>query len=271
VHGLFKELAKIAQEAAKWAMANPAAVNQMMVVGYHGHKEIKRYYKSLSKSDRQRVDSAIRYITNQAIKFTIGSVVSDLSALILQAGGDSSVIDFALKVVEKGVEIGVDKAIEEARKTPEGEAFLIDSLPIVLSDEEMTSRLAAANAATQRLAAEKSLILKQEEFERVKLREEARLAEEIRIQEELLLQDRLICEQVERERLRIIKHEQEKPMRLLRNSGRSGAVALLCIATIITLSRMTGITGFCCSGPLLITMIFLITITSMHCYNSWES
>ncbi len=122
--GFFWQLVQAAQQVGQWALANPNQALRVMHASNLVAKEVHRRYQNLSPESRQKVDAVIRWAIEKAIKVGINAVVADLSDAILGSGGDSIVVDFAKRVVERGVEIGVDRAIEEARQTPEGEAFL---------------------------------------------------------------------------------------------------------------------------------------------------
>jgi hypothetical protein len=74
----------------------------------------QQYYNSLSPEQKAKVDSIIRWGVVRAVKFTVGDILGDVAHQVIAEGYGEKVAEFAQAVVVRGVEVGIDKALEEA-------------------------------------------------------------------------------------------------------------------------------------------------------------
>jgi hypothetical protein len=243
-------------ETYKWIAADPKRVQ----AAYQLAKFTERTYKSLPPETKAKVDIYIRWGVEKAIKVGIKAAVGDLADLILGSGGDSILVDFAKRAVERGVEIGVDKAIEEARRTEQGEAFLPAS--------------SGENSASPR-GREEAFRRIEEEISRIREDEDAAHAR--RAQEEAIRRAREGVELAKQERMasklaasRAHQSERERPWRILRNTGRLTGVGVLAVATFAISANML-YSGSWCSGVVVFLGLSFFTLSAFNaCSDTWE-
>jgi len=99
-------------QAGVWVFSDPNRTRAFLLLMRAG----QQYYDSLSPAQKAKVDAVIRWGVVRAAKFTLSDVLGDVAHQLLEAGAGEKVAEFAQAVVVRGVEIGVDKALEEAQR-----------------------------------------------------------------------------------------------------------------------------------------------------------
>jgi type II secretory pathway component PulL len=92
-----------------WISADPRRVQALYALMRAG----QQYYNRLSPAQKAQVDSIIRWGVVRAVKFTLGDVLGDVAHQVVEAGYGDKVADLAQAAVVRGVEVGIDKALEE--------------------------------------------------------------------------------------------------------------------------------------------------------------
>jgi len=108
VHQIFSLL----WQASQWVFSDPRRVQALLAIT----RATQQYYHSLSPATKAKVDAIIYWGVKQAVKQALGDVLGDVAHQVVQAGAGEKVAEFAQSVVVRGVEVGVEKALEEARK-----------------------------------------------------------------------------------------------------------------------------------------------------------
>lgn len=106
---MFQSLVQLAQ----WLAANHRAVAQTSQMIYVGTRVCQETYKRLSPENQRVVDDIIRRGVEQALKVGLTLALGEVGLQVAAAVADPVVAEQVKKVVERGVEIGVDKALED--------------------------------------------------------------------------------------------------------------------------------------------------------------
>jgi hypothetical protein len=99
-------------QAIQWVSSDPRRVQALCAIS----RATQHYYRRLSPETKAKVDAVIRWGVKQALKHALGDVLGEVAHDVVAIGAGEKVAEFAQTVVVRGVEIGVDKALEEANR-----------------------------------------------------------------------------------------------------------------------------------------------------------
>ena len=106
-------MVSIITQFAQWIGRNPAAAQVLFTLG----KGTVRAFERMSPESKAKVVAVIRWGVERAARYTLTTVLGEVGGKVVDLVADPTVAEFAKAVVERGVEIGVEAALKEARAT----------------------------------------------------------------------------------------------------------------------------------------------------------
>ena len=92
--------------------ANPQITTLLCIGGIQAVRAIER----LSPEAKQKLARIVRWGVGQAARYALGTVLGEVGDRVIdQVVDDSQLAEVAKALVRRGIAVGVDKAIEEAR------------------------------------------------------------------------------------------------------------------------------------------------------------
>ena len=98
-------------QAGTWIFADSRRVQALLAIS----RATQNYYRTLSPEKKAQVDAIILWAGTQLVKHTLPDVLGDVAHRVIATGASEKVAEFAQAVVTRGAEIGIEKAIEEAK------------------------------------------------------------------------------------------------------------------------------------------------------------
>ncbi len=232
MHQIFQTLSQVAQ----WCVANP----RNMQITLNLFRAAQQGYQRLSPAAKAKVDSIMIRAAHYLVNAAVGDVLSWARAEAVMLGLDSDAATVVEVGVRKVAEVGLPKAFEAMGRRGASEAEL--------------------EAARDRIAQEAARSRAQQELERLRREQEARE-----------VQERLEREERERQVRLVIERENDRPWRIMRNTGRVAKAVGLAILTIACFASAEGFMGFCFVKPLGFMLGFGTLYALATCGQKWES
>ncbi len=97
-------------------LAQALASNPQLMAGLAIH--IPRQIERLSPESKQKLANIVRWGVAQAARYALNTVLGNVGDQVInQVINDQQVADAAMKLVQRGVEVGVEKVLKEANLT----------------------------------------------------------------------------------------------------------------------------------------------------------
>lgn len=116
---MISQIIQALSQAAQWYMQLPGAQQTLVnACLYKGSQTIGRVYRDLPPSVRANIDEIIEWGIHQAFKVGIQAVLGEVGDKVLELlPNEGSIADFAKAAVKRGVEVGVEAAMEEVHRS----------------------------------------------------------------------------------------------------------------------------------------------------------